>query len=87
MSVGYNTNLKLNDLAKKEFLLKDLEVFKCNNNFHYVRIIRHLKDNPVLLTCDSYYLEPLVEIVKFYGYETVEKVLTELSEEQESCES
>ena len=87
MAVGYNKNLQFTDLAKKEFLLKDLEVFKCNNSYHYKNIIKHLKETQVLLTCDSYYLEPLVAIVKFYGYETVEKVLTELSEEQESCES
>lgn len=86
MPVGYTNNLKLNDLARKEFLLKDLEIFKSNNSYRYEKILEHLKAFHNLLTCDGYMLEPLVAIVKFYGYETVEKVLLELIEEQESCD-
>lgn len=85
MPVGYTNNLKLNDLARKEFLLKDLEVFKCNNSYRFEKIIEHLKAFHSLLTCDGYMVEPLVAIVKFYGYETVEKVLLEMSQE-ESCD-
>ena len=86
MPVGYKNNLKVSDQVKKEFLLKDLELFKHSNGYHYEKIIKHLKEKQVLLSCDSYYVEPLVPIVKFYGYEAVEKALIELAKQEESSE-